>query len=110
MKTTTALLLSAFSLLARGPIVTSASASPTPRTTKFEIDKRGGGELYTTTEKLQVLAAPKADSKVLDEYDKGAIMVVIGEAKGTGYLYVSPCNACEKGFVSKAEFQAKTKR
>jgi hypothetical protein len=107
MKTAIALLLSAVGLLTAARAVAADKAPPT---TKCKIDKREGGKLFTTTEKLEVLAAPKAGSKVLGEYDKGAMMAVIGEATGTGYLYVSPCNACESGFVSKAEFQAKTKR
>jgi hypothetical protein len=57
-----------------------------------------------------VLSAPKPGSKILQEYRKGAMMAVLGEATGTGYLYVSPCNACERGFVLKTEFQAKTQR
>ena len=110
MKTTIALVLSAFAFLAANPAVAADTAHANPQTTKYKIDKRGGGQLFTTTDKLQVLSAPKAGSKVLDEYDKGAMMAVIGEATGTGYLYVSPCNACESGFVLKTEVEAKTKR
>jgi hypothetical protein len=109
MKTAITFLMSACVMLAAGPIVAVDGAQPKPQTTKYKIDKRGGGQLFTTTDKLQVLSAPKAGSKVLQEYDKGAIMAVLGEATGTGYLYVSPCNACEKGFVLKTEFLAKAK-
>lgn len=107
MKTAVALFLSAVGLLAAGPPVAAGKAPPAA---KYKIDKRNGGKLFTTTAKLEVLAAPKAGSRVLGEYDKGAMMAVIGEATGTGYLYVSPCNACESGFVSKGEFEAKTQR
>ena len=102
--------LSVVAFLVASPAVAGDAPPSMPHTTKYKIDERGGGQLATTTDKLQVLSAPKAGSKVLREYDKGAMMAVIGEATGTDYLYVSPCNACENGFVSKAEFQAKTKR
>lgn len=108
MKTAIALLFS-IGLLAASPAVAADGAPRTAQGTKYKIDKRAGGKLATTTDRVEVLAEPKPGSKVLGEYDKGAIMAVIGEAQGTGYLYVSPCNACESGFVSKAEFQAKTK-
>jgi hypothetical protein len=77
---------------------------------KYKIDKKDGGKLYTTTAKMNVLVAPKTGSKVDDSYDAGAIMAVIGEAKGTGYLYVNPCRACNSGYVLKTEFLAKAKR
>ena len=47
-----------------------------------------------------VLATPKADGEALDRYAEGAEVVVIGQAGD--YYYVSPCNACKSGFVSKA--------
>ena len=77
---------------------------------KYKIDKKDGGKLYTTTAKMDILVAPKKGSKVDDSYDPGAIMSVIGEAKGTGYLYVNPCRACNSGYVLKTEFLAKAKR
>lgn len=114
MKLAIALLLSAIGFLTvhpslAGDLPATNTGSPESPTTKYKIDKRGGGRVVTTTGKLQVLSAPKAGSPVLDEYDK-AMMVVIGDATGTGYVYVSPCNACQSGFVSKTELQAKTKR
>jgi hypothetical protein len=110
MKTALAFVLSVFGLLAVHRAAAADAAPAMPQTSKYKIDKRSGGQLFTTTDKLRVLSAPKAGSKVLQEYDKGAIMAVLGEATGTGYLYVSPCNACENGFVSKTEFQAKVRR
>lgn len=107
MKTAVALILSVVGFLTVQP---APAADRAPAKPKYKIDKSGGGQLFTTTDTLQVLSAPKADSKVLQTYDKGAMMAVIGEATGTGYLYVSPCNACENGFVSKTEFRAKTKQ
>ncbi len=85
-------------------VVTGAIAAD-----KYKIDKRGGGNLYTTTAKMDVLAEPKAGSKKLATYESGAMMVVIGAATGTGFVYVSPCNACDKGFVPKSEFMSKVK-
>jgi hypothetical protein len=110
MKMGIVVVLSLSPFLAASPALAVDAAPPVPQTSKYKIDERASGELVTTTDKLQVLSAPKVGSKVLDEYPKGAMMVVVGEATGTGYLYVSPCNACESGFVSKTEFQAKTKR
>jgi hypothetical protein len=110
MRIAIALLISGLTSLAASAAVAVDSAPPKAKTAKYKIDKRGAGELFTTTDKLQVFAAPKAGSKVLQEYNKGAMMAVLGEATGTGYLYVSPCNACDSGFVSKIEFQARTKR
>ena len=75
----------------------------------YKIDKKKGGKLCTTTAPIDVVAQPKAGAKQLASYQPGAIMAVIGEAKGTGYLYVSPCNACDNGFVAKAEFLSKAK-
>lgn len=90
-----------------------SSASPKPGAApsgKYAIDKRGGGNLYTTKASIDVLAEPKAGSKKLATYESGAIMVVIGKATGTDFLYVSPCKACDSGFVNRSEFMSKTKR
>jgi hypothetical protein len=110
VKTAIACALSVVGFFAVGRAVAVDSAAPGPQKPTYKIDKRSSGELRTTTDKLKVLSAPKAGSKVLQEYDKGAMMAVLGEATGTGYLYVSPCNACANGFVSKTEFRAKTER
>jgi hypothetical protein len=85
-------------------------ASPAQASGKFKIDRHLGGRLYTTTAAMDVLAEPKSGSKTLQRYQAGAIMAVIGEATGTDYLYVSPCNACENGFVAKSIFMSNVKR
>lgn len=110
MKTGLSCILTLFVCFANTRGMAADAATPASRVPDYKIDERGAGELATTTDKLQVLAAPRKGSKVLDEYDKGAMMAVLGEATGTGYLYVSPCNACENGFVLKTEFQSKTTR
>ena len=77
---------------------------------RYKIDTRDGGKLYTTTAKINVLVAPKTGSKIDDTYDAGAIMSVVGEATGTGYLLVNPCRACKNGYVEKTEFLSNAKR
>lgn len=57
------------------------------------------GGLFTLTKEAAVLTAPKKGSAVIDEYPAGTAMVVLGNARGQPYQYVSPCNACRKGFV-----------
>jgi hypothetical protein len=59
------------------------------------------GKLITLQRKLKVLAEPRAGSRSVGEYDRGAMFAIAGQAKGSNYLYVSPCNACEAGFVQK---------
>jgi hypothetical protein len=39
---------------------------------------------------------------VLDEYPAGTAMVVIGAARDAPFQFVSPCNACRRGFVEAA--------
>jgi len=112
MKTTVSLFLFACVLSA---VIPSFALTPTntgqgaPKPS-FKVDKREAGKFVTTTDKIAVLDAPKAGSKVLQEYDKGAMMAVIGQATGTDYLFVSPCNACDHGYVLKSEFFAKSKQ
>jgi hypothetical protein len=65
--------------------------------------------MYTLTGQVEVHSAPKSGSAVVGKYGKGSIFAVISRAKGTDYLYVSPCNACESGFVLKSEFFRKAR-
>lgn len=73
-------------------------------TTKYKVDRRHTGDLYTTGSRVRVYDAPRANAKLLHTYDPGAIMVLLGYATGTPFVWVSPCNACEKGFALKSEF------
>lgn len=59
------------------------------------------GKLITLQRKVKVLAEPRPGSRSVGEYGKGATFVIAGRAKGSDYLYVSPCNACQSGFVQK---------
>ena len=99
-----ALTLAAASASALEPTNTGNYQKP-----KFPVTRLKDTELVTTTGKIDVYDAPKAGSKLLKTYDAGAWMTVLGEATGTEYLYVSPCNACESGYVAKSELRAKSK-
>lgn len=75
-----------------------------PPKTKYKVDRRGGGKLYTTGSTVRVYNAPKSGARLLRSYDRGAIMVLLGAATGTPYVWVSPCNACDPGFALRSEF------
>ncbi|MGH8203442.1 MAG: hypothetical protein ACREST_02470, partial [Steroidobacteraceae bacterium] len=65
------------------------------------VDVAPGG-LMTLTQDSAVLDAPGKKDQVLDEYPAGTAMIVIGAARGEPYSFVSPCNACRRGFVETA--------
>jgi hypothetical protein len=65
--------------------------------------------MYTLTGQVEVHTAPKSGSAVVGKYGKGSIFAVIGRARGTDYVYVSPCNAWENGFVLKSELFRKAR-
>ena len=47
--------------------------------------------------------APDAKrGQVLDEYPLGTTVIVIGTARDAPWTFVSPCNACRRGFVETA--------
>jgi hypothetical protein len=75
------------------------------------IDFRGNpvdvapGGLWTLTKDAPVLAEPKPSALVIDEYPIGTAVIVIGAARGAPYRFVSPCNACRRGFVDAALLQ-----
>src|SRR5687768_8718925 len=49
------------------------------------------------------LGAPGGrNAQPLDEYPPGTAMIVIGRARDAPYSFVSPCNACRRGFVETA--------
>ncbi len=60
------------------------------------------GGLMTLKQAAPVLDAPGKRGQVLDEYPIGTAMVVIGKARDAPYTFVSPCNACRRGFVETA--------
>jgi hypothetical protein len=60
--------------------------------------------LQPLTAASDVKATPSAAGATVGHYDAGTIVVIIGTAGG--YTYVSPCNACESGFVPAAAVRA----
>ena len=64
----------------------------------YPVDVVPGG-LWTLTKETAVRAAPAKNGPVIDEYEAGTAMVVLGSARDKPYQYVSPCNACRRGFV-----------
>ncbi|MEO8466854.1 MAG: hypothetical protein ABI640_16065 [Gammaproteobacteria bacterium] len=64
-------------------------------TVEFADDAQGLRPLLAATD---VKATPTAQAESVGHYDAGVDMAVIGKAAG-GFYYVSPCNACEGGFV-----------
>jgi hypothetical protein len=65
------------------------------------VDVAPGG-LMNLTQDAAVIDAPGRKGQVLDEYPVGTAMIVIGTAREGPYSFVSPCNACRRGFVDSA--------
>ena len=66
------------------------------------VDVAAGG-LMTLTKDAAVLDSPGGRrAQVLDEYPFGTTVIVIGTARDAPYTFVSPCNACRRGFVETA--------
>ena len=66
------------------------------------VDVAPGG-LMALTQDAAVLDAPdKNKGQVLDEYPLGTAVIVIGTAREAPFSFVSPCNACRRGFVETA--------
>lgn len=66
------------------------------------VDVAPGG-LMTLTQDAAVLDAPdRKKGQVLDEYPVGTAVIVIGTARNAPFSFVSPCNACRRGFVETA--------
>lgn len=67
----------------------------------FRVDLAGSVHgLYGLNGATAVLATPTADAKVLERYGPETEVAIIGQS--ADYYYVSPCNACESGFVRKS--------
>ncbi|MGE3507663.1 MAG: hypothetical protein AB7N65_02120 [Vicinamibacterales bacterium] len=60
------------------------------------------GGLWTLVEETAVLAEPVPSAAPLERYAAGTVVVRIGAARHAPYVYVSPCNACDSGFVAPA--------
>ncbi len=65
------------------------------------VDVAPGG-LMMLTQDTAVIDAPGKNGQILDEYPAGTTVIVIGTARGAPYTFVSPCNACRRGFVETA--------
>jgi hypothetical protein len=66
------------------------------------VDVAPGG-LMRLTQDAAVLDAPdRKKGQVLDEYPVGTAVIVIGTARDAPFSFVSPCNACRRGFVETA--------
>ena len=68
------------------------------------VDVAQGG-LMTLTQDTAVIDAPSKRGQVLDEYPAGNTVILIGTARDAPYSFVSPCNACRRGFVETALLQ-----
>lgn len=60
------------------------------------------GGLWTLKADAAVINAPNKKGQAIDEYPAGTAMVVLGKARDSDYQFVSPCNACRRGFVETA--------
>jgi hypothetical protein len=56
--------------------------------------------LYPLRVAATLLAAPAQGAAAIERYDAGTEVAVVGTAEGGDFYYVSPCNACESGFVA----------
>jgi hypothetical protein len=110
MKVLSKVIVAMAALMCSYPSYAAHSASSAPAAAKYTIDRIAGGKLYTLTGKIAVHSGPTRRSAVIGTYGKGSIFAVMGQARGTDYLYVSPCNACRNGFVRKSELLQKVKR
>ncbi len=58
--------------------------------------------LYGLTGDTVLLATPVADGEEIGRYGPDTVVAVIGTAEDGGWYYVSPCNACDSGFIARA--------
>ncbi len=56
-------------------------------------------DLWRLAREAPVLTSPSKDGQPIDVYPPGTAVVVIGTSRTAPYKYVSPCNACRRGFV-----------
>ena len=67
------------------------------------------GQIWKFTRAVTVLADPKRGAKTLGQYKTDSFPVILGKARGAPYYYVSPCNACESGFVEQSAMRRDTR-
>jgi len=58
--------------------------------------------LYGLVGETDVLAAPRAHGDAIGHYGSDTEVEIVGTAADADYYYVSPCNACDSGFVPKS--------
>ena len=62
--------------------------------------------LYGLVGETDVLASPTVGTAVVGHYGSDTEVEIVGTAESAGYYYVSPCNACDSGFVPKSAVRA----
>ena len=58
--------------------------------------------LYGLTGPVDVLAEPTQGAASVGHYDADIEVAIVGTATDVDYYYVSPCNACDSGFIPKS--------
>ena len=58
--------------------------------------------LYPLAAATIVRAAPRENGAEAGRYDAGREVAIVGTAEGGAWYYVSPCNACDNGFVPRS--------
>ncbi len=58
--------------------------------------------LYALTGAIDVLTEPTKGAATVGHYDADTEMAIVGTATDADYYYVSPCNACDSGFIPKS--------
>jgi hypothetical protein len=63
--------------------------------------------LYGLTRGIEVRATPERTAGVLAKYAADTEVAILGTVPGGAWYYVSPCNACDSGFIEKEAIRAK---
>jgi hypothetical protein len=58
--------------------------------------------LYGLTGAIDVFTEPTKGAATAGHYAADTIVAIVGTATGLDYYYVSPCNACDSGFIPKS--------
>ena len=58
--------------------------------------------LYGLTGDIVLRATPAASGVEIGRYGSDTIVAIVGTAEDGDWYYVSPCNACESGFMARA--------
>jgi len=71
------------------------------RGTRIEIASSVHG-LYPLAAATTVRATARANGAEVGRYDAGTEVAIVGTAEGGDWYYVSPCDACDNGFVPRS--------